>query len=147
MGSGDSQWSTAATQALRAAGWHEGRRVDVGAWQRRLESEGFVMHSAARAFLIEFGGLTVRASGPGREFGRLSFNLDPTLCSGQKGWLDSLSGSTAGQLFPVGEEADGNASIAIDVDGVVYLLFNFEIMRIGPDRTAPARLIDGEREH
>ena len=145
-GYSDSQWSTTAEQALRAAGWFEGRRADVSTSQRRLEPEGFVMHSAARAFLLEFGGLSVRVAGPGRDFGRLSFNLDPVLCSGQKGWFDSLSGSTAGQLFPVGEEADGNASIAIDAEGTVYLLFNTEIMRIGPDRLAPARLIDGERD-
>jgi hypothetical protein len=58
--------------------------------------------------------------------------------------LDSLAGSTAGQLYPIGEERDGHASLAMDVPGTVYMLFNNQIKRIGPGATALARLIEGE---
>jgi hypothetical protein len=139
-------WSPTVEKTMRAAGWHEGRRVDTRAWREELESEGWVMHPAAATFLTEFGGLAVRASGPGRDVARMSFEFDPVRCSGQKDWFDSLDESTGGELYPLGEEANGNASLAIDVDGVVHLLLNFRRVTIGRGRTAPARLIEGERD-
>lgn len=137
-------WSAAVVSALRAAGWFEGRRVDTSAWRHQLAAEGFVMHPMAHAFLSEFGGLAVDVSGPGREFARTSFDFDPALCAGQKEWFDSLTSGTAGKLFPVGEEGGGHASFAIDVAGVVHMLFNSTIIAVGPGRLAPARLIEGE---
>jgi hypothetical protein len=137
-------WSPAVERAMKLAGWFERRRVDTKAWRAELEPEGFVMHPAAQAFLAEFGGLSVNVDGPGRDFARTSFDFDPIRCSGQKSWFDSLSGTTAGQLYPLGEEQNGNASFAIDADGMVYMLFNYRIAPFGRGRAAPARLIEGE---
>jgi hypothetical protein len=131
-------------QVLRAAGWSPRRRVDVSAWEAALAPEGFAMHAAARAFLTEFGGLEVPVSGPGRDYARIGVRLDPTLCLGQKTWFDGLGGSTAGQLYPVGEEYDGHASLAIDVAGTVHMLFNRQIKTAGPGATGLARLLEGE---
>ncbi|MCX5066867.1 SUKH-3 domain-containing protein [Micromonospora lupini] len=55
-----------------------------------------------------------------------------------------LSGPTAGQLYPVGEEHDGPASVAIDADGTINLLFDDRVKRIGPGLTGPGRLLEGE---
>jgi hypothetical protein len=46
--------------ALTAAGWYEGRSVDIQNWLRLLEAEGFIMHDGARAALTEFGGLRIK---------------------------------------------------------------------------------------
>ncbi|MET8525585.1 SUKH-3 domain-containing protein [Micromonospora sp. NPDC005172] len=133
-----------AAQALRMAGWSPRRRMDVGEWESALAPEGFAMHAPARAFLTEFGGLVVPVSGPGRDSARIGVRLDPLLCLGQKLWFDSLSGSTAGLLYPLGEEHDGHASLAMDEDGTLYLLFNDQIKRIGPGLTGLGRLLEGE---
>ncbi|MGP3983924.1 SUKH-3 domain-containing protein [Streptomyces sp. KR80] len=47
-------------EALRAAGWLPGRRIDTTAWRAELEQEGLRIHEAAEVFLREFGGLDVR---------------------------------------------------------------------------------------
>ncbi|SCG39641.1 SUKH-3 domain-containing protein [Micromonospora inositola] len=133
-----------AERELKAAGWSPRRRVDVSGWESALAPEGFAMHPPARAFLTEFGGLAVPVSGPGRDYARIGVRLDPTLCLGQKKWFDSLDGSTAGQLYPVGEEYDGHASLAMDVDGTIHMLFNDQVKRVGPGATGLARLLEGE---
>jgi hypothetical protein len=142
--SGDPDWSPFAERVLKAAGWSERRRVAVDEWEARLAPEGFAMHAAARAFLIRYGGLAVNVSGPGRDYARLSYQLDPALCFGQKTWFDSLAGKTGGDLYPVGEEANGNASLAMDGSGYVYMLFNNQVKPVGPGATALSRLIEGE---
>ncbi|SBT68512.1 SUKH-3 immunity protein [Micromonospora sediminicola] len=133
-----------AARELKAAGWSPRRRVDVTAWVSALAPEGFSAHDAARAFLTEFGGLTVRVSGPGRDYARVGVRLDPTLCLGQKAWFDSFDAATAGQLYPVGEEYDGHGSLAIDVAGNVHLLFNDQVKRLGTGGVGLARLLEGE---
>ncbi|PWU43443.1 hypothetical protein DLJ46_31275 [Micromonospora globispora] len=133
-----------AAQELKTAGWSPRRRVDVSEWEKALAPEGFVMHAPARAFLTEFGGLAVPVSGPGRDYARIGVRLDPMLCLGQKTWFDSLDGSTAGRLYPVGEEYDGHASLAMDADGTIHMLFNDQVKRIGPGATGLARLLEGE---
>jgi hypothetical protein len=132
------------TQALKAAGWSPRRRVDVSEWESALAPEGFAMHDAARAFLTEFGGLAVPVSGPGRDYARIGVRLDPVLCLGQKKWFDSLDATTAGDLYPLGEEHDGHASLAMDVAGTIHMLFNDQVKRIGPGATGLARLLEGE---
>jgi SUKH-3 immunity protein of toxin-antitoxin system len=136
-------WSEGVRRTLRNAGWYPRRRVDIAGWRDSLAPEGFELHAGARDFLKEFGGLAVNVRGPGRDHARISFVLNPLRCSGQKKWFDSLAGPTAGQLYPVGEERDGNASLAIDASGIVYTLFNSQIKRIGTGPTALARLIEG----
>ncbi|NJP32071.1 SUKH-3 domain-containing protein [Micromonospora thermarum] len=130
------------TQALKAAGWSPRRRVDVADWEAKLAPEGFTMHTPARAFLTEFGGLAVPVSGPGRDYARIGVRLDPALCLGQKTWFDSLD--AAGQLYPLGEEYDGHASLAMDAEGTIHMLFNSQIKRIGPGATGLSRLLEGE---
>jgi hypothetical protein len=54
---------TAAT--LANAGWFDGRSVDVEHWAGVLRAEGIEVHEPGRAFLAEFGGLSVEQSGWG----------------------------------------------------------------------------------
>ncbi|MFG1887511.1 SUKH-3 domain-containing protein [Micromonospora sp. NPDC049051] len=131
-------------QALKAAGWNPRRRVSVSDWEAALAPEGFTMHAPARAFLTEFGGLAVPASGPGRDYARTGVRLDPMLCLGQRAWFTSLDAPTAGQLYPIGEEHDGHASLAIDAEGTIFMLFDDQIKRLGPGATGLARLLEGE---
>ncbi|MFJ6405876.1 SUKH-3 domain-containing protein [Streptomyces hydrogenans] len=49
-------------EAVRAAGWSAGRRVDVVTWTRRLEAAGFEVNDVAAAVWAEFGGLTIKSS-------------------------------------------------------------------------------------
>ncbi|MFW6694089.1 SUKH-3 domain-containing protein [Streptomyces sp. MAR4 CNX-425] len=46
-----------AHEMLRTAGWHPGRRVEIGDVVAHLESLGVRVHTAARDFLAEFGDL------------------------------------------------------------------------------------------
>lgn len=114
-------------KVLQRAGWHVGRRVDtVPVWEAELVLDGYPpLHSTARRFLAEFGGLAVRNSGPGVSCAREPFVLVPTECSGEAdrfiGWSEHISRSIA----PIGEHAGNNhgwANLGIDEDGEVYLV-------------------------
>jgi hypothetical protein len=117
-----SDLSAESVEALSASGWKPGRRVAVDKWRTDLESEGFVMHKAAEDFLSEFGGLFVDVRGPGLEYARVPFELDPMLCSGEQdrfaGWGRKLGKS----FFPIGELDYGHFFLAIDAEGVIYLI-------------------------
>ncbi|MBO7935687.1 MULTISPECIES: SUKH-3 domain-containing protein [Streptomyces] len=67
--------SRAVREALRRAGWTEGRQVDVSHWVEELEAVGYRPHPLARRIWSEYGGLTVR-SAPEREPGS-SLYIDP----------------------------------------------------------------------
>jgi hypothetical protein len=80
-------WSAEAERALRTAGWYPGRRVDTTLWRDCFEPVGLPLHEAAQRFLAEFGGLTFEISGPGITRAKEPFELDPTLCDGEDGFL------------------------------------------------------------
>ncbi|MGW2044471.1 SUKH-3 domain-containing protein [Streptomyces sp. NPDC001858] len=62
-------------EALRRAGWSEGRRVDTSGWVEELTGVGYEPHPLALRIWAEFGGLTIR-SAPSREPGS-RLHIDP----------------------------------------------------------------------
>lgn len=69
-GCGPSVW-----EALGAAGWSAGRRIDTEAWTRKLVAAGFEFNDVATAAWAEFGELTIKSS-PAR-VPSSSLHLDP----------------------------------------------------------------------
>ncbi|MEW2417402.1 SUKH-3 domain-containing protein [Streptomyces sp. NPDC046866] len=115
-------YSPAVEEELRAGGWDPERSVDVCRWVGPLEAGGLVAHAAARAFLAKFGGLRFVFSGPGVECARTPFLLDPSVCEGEEEvfleWGEELGLS----LFPIGEQAEGVAFLAMDENGALISL-------------------------
>jgi hypothetical protein len=85
---------------LTAAGWFQGRQVDIEKDLQALASEGFTSTPAAEAFLREYSGLAVAL--PGRR--------DPLVIDGGKvarnadiGWSEAYSEEIDAVLVPVAE--------------------------------------------
>ncbi|WP_438039232.1 SUKH-3 domain-containing protein [Sorangium sp. So ce128] len=119
------EWSDESEAQLVAAGWYKGRQNTqrVAGWRKILESpDGFQMSLAAERVLEEFGGLRVDCQGPGLECARGGFDLDPELVSGEEDRFDYFRDQVGGDLFPLGEAFNGQAFLAIDGSGRVYLL-------------------------
>ncbi|MDI1477374.1 SUKH-3 domain-containing protein [Polyangium sp. y55x31] len=118
-------WSAETEARLMAAGWHKDRRDTqrVAQWRRKLENpNGFRMSIAAERALEEFGGIRVDCEGPGLECARGGFDLDPGLASGEEDRFDAFRDQVGSDLFPLGEAYNGQAFLAIDGMGRVYLL-------------------------
>lgn len=114
--------SVQSVDVLRASGWEPGRRVVVDGWRTDLEAEGFVMHAAAEKFLSEFGGLFVDIHGSGVSCARVPFELDPMLCSGEWDRFADWGGALGKLFFPIGELDYGHFFLAIDEEGILYLI-------------------------
>ena len=121
-------WSEETEQLLRKAGWHEGR--DVGdhqllSWNSKLAGpSGFEMFRQAEDILREFGGLSIDQPGPGQDFARTGFVLDPTLAEGERDRFSQFEAGIGSRLFPLGETADGHAFLATAEDGRVFLIMD-----------------------
>ncbi|MFI5981097.1 SUKH-3 domain-containing protein [Streptomyces sp. NPDC051555] len=105
---------------LRAAGWLPDRRVGLTQWKASVSE--FSWHAAAESFLQEFGGLRVDISGPGITCVREPFEFDPELAIGEGGRFVELSELFGRRFFPLGEFGQGEFFLAIDEQGVIYLL-------------------------
>lgn len=102
----------------------------------------FVWHGAAEEFLQEFGGLRVDISGPGITCAREPFELDPELAIGEEERFAEISESFNRTFFPVGELGQGEFFLAIDEEGVVYLL-GARVLRLGAGDLALEHLVTG----
>ncbi|MGI5412702.1 SUKH-3 domain-containing protein [Streptomyces chartreusis] len=109
-------------QVLRAAGWTPGRQVDPESWLSAFEAEGLKSHAAARAFLTEFGGITVNLSGPGITRSREPFEFDPLLCEGEGDRFLEWGEEVKKSIFPIGVLDDGRFFLGIDEDSRIYLV-------------------------
>ena len=133
------------TAALRAAGWREGRDcvASLLEWKSSLAAEGFEMFPAAEAVLREFGGLKVVNRGPGEELARSSFEVDPSLASGERDRFAAFEAPLGKRLFPLGEVDEGHAFLACADDGKIYMLGD-RLWFLGADvREAFGKLIIG----
>jgi SUKH-3 immunity protein len=139
------RWSAEVEAYLRAAGWSPGRRVGIERWVKELRSEGYPVHEAALAFLSEFGGLEIDASGPGRTQARSHVKIDPTLAFGERDRLTTYFPQLGGSLVPVGELDHGHALLALDENGAAFLVMDFakRLGRSGDE--ALTNLIEGHR--
>jgi hypothetical protein len=97
----------------------------VARWRVALEAEGYVLHAAAEAVLLEYGGLRVGSVGPGREVARSDVWLDPSVAAGERerfeDWLPELRGRT---VVPVGEAHHSHGFVGVTPDGEVYLVMD-----------------------
>lgn len=74
--SSSASWGSdpAVGEAVRAAGWYEGRHVDVSTWCSKLASAGFELNDLAPRIWSEYGDLTI-VSAPERH--PASLHIDP----------------------------------------------------------------------
>jgi len=141
----DEWWPQRAIDLLTEAGWSPGRAVDVAEWRTELAEKGFVMHEAAERVLTEFGGLLLEAEGAGVRSGRCALELDPVLGAGSKKSFDDFAVKAGTQdLYPLGEVDWGHASLAIDPDGQVLMLWGPGFTRVGKGRDAIVRATEGD---
>ncbi|SRR5713226_7935444 len=113
-------------ETLSQLGWFQGRSDDhVEDWGRRLsENGGFAMHSAARSFLQEFGGLSLGEHTSRTGVKSLVFNIDPTVAIWETDRFEEASREVGDKLYPVGEAVNGQEFIAIGERGDVYLVMD-----------------------
>lgn len=110
--------STTVEQALRRAGWSEGRRIDLTPWH------GFPLQPfrAARDVLAEFGGLHFGEVGPGIDCATSDVDLRPNWPNRQFTGYPDLERSVGQKLYPLGATHRANADLLIDESGRVYEL-------------------------
>ncbi|MCR8944931.1 SUKH-3 domain-containing protein [Streptomyces sp. OUCMDZ-4982] len=134
------RFSQEVEDVLRRAGWLPGRRIDIAPW--KLSATEFVWHAAAESFLQEFGGLRVDISGPGITRAREPFEFDPELAIGEGGKFANLSELFDRKFSPLGEIGQGEFFLAIDEEGIIYLLGDWAL-KYGTGDFALEKLVTG----
>src|SRR5262245_49162644 len=101
----------------------------VQAWSAALDRPGgFQMFETARRALAQYGGLTLSAEGAGHEFAKASFVVDPMLALGEEERFARAAAELRAPLYPLGEIHGGNAFLAIDDQGRVYVLMDTAVL-------------------
>lgn len=141
--------------ALRAGGWQPGRwdirQAEIWAdTLRAYTSPGGHRHTvfpAAVEAWAEFGGLTVPpAVGPGRHVAPVAARIDPLYGLHLARTFGDLGHALDTEVCPLGEEASGQAQLAIDAAGRVYAVDHTGDWYIGPTiDTALSALVLGLR--
>jgi hypothetical protein len=128
-----SRFSKNVQTVLLEAGWMPGRfaKNEMEIWNRKLTSKEFELFPAARDVLLEFGGLNVVQHGPGDEFAREPFNLDPLIGEYEADFFVSYSKVIGEKLFPLGENIGGYALLAIGESGKIYSLAGGIVWLVG----------------
>jgi hypothetical protein len=116
--------------ALRAAGWAPGRRIDSGNAERLLLSEGYAFSPETRAFVEEFGGLRVRfvrANVPDEIF------LDPSAAVGGicRERVETYEPRTGTSLVPVGEVYRRHMIVMLGASGALYGAYDDVLIEFG----------------
>lgn len=117
--------STAADQALRAAGWYPGRDISslVADWFAHLcDSSMFAAFPEARRVLSEFGDITVTSLFAGVDYAPGKIVLDPVLALGEQDRFESFEDDAGSRLFPLGEIYGGHAFLAIGESGRLFMV-------------------------
>ncbi|MER7758580.1 SUKH-3 domain-containing protein [Streptomyces sp. NPDC097619] len=113
---------------LRTAGWQPGRWDIKQAeyWADALRDHTtpaghrHTVFPAAVEAWAEFGGLTLTASGPGRQIAPTPVRIDPLTGLHLARTFNDLGRALDTTVCPLGTEADGRAHLAIDATGRVY---------------------------
>jgi SUKH-3 immunity protein len=128
------RFSELTVQCLLRAGWHSGRSVDLpDGIEAELRADGHVLLPSARAFLVEFSGLTVmhpHAKTPTRD----RFMIDALLATRRRDptWVREYERRTGeAALTPVGEAARGHLIMCMGADGHVYGGYDGFLIRLG----------------
>ncbi|MEU6862616.1 SUKH-3 domain-containing protein [Streptomyces sp. NPDC046876] len=117
-------------QALRTAGWEPGRWDIKQAeyWADALRDHTtpaghrHTVFPAAVEAWAEFGGLTVKAHGPGRQIAPVPLRLDPLTGLHLARTFADLGRALSTHLCPLGVDSDGGSHLAIDQEGRVYAI-------------------------
>lgn len=112
---------------LREGGWYPGRQVPelMEQWRAGLTTERFVLHLAAEAVLLEFGGLHVGRVEPGIDLSRSDVWLDPERAMGEEDRCYDCFPEMHGRvLFPLGDAHRSQAYVVIDQTGECFLLMD-----------------------
>ncbi|MFD7225520.1 SUKH-3 domain-containing protein [Streptomyces sp. NPDC059892] len=134
------RFSPEAESALRRSGWFPDRRVNITRWKATMPN--FAWNAEAEEFLAEFGGVRVENDGPGITCARESFEFDPELAIGEEGRFSELSEFFGLGFFPLGEVGQGEFFLAIDEEGILYLLGSWAF-RLGVGDLALEHLVTG----
>jgi hypothetical protein len=103
------------------------------------------MFDRAEIVLREFGNLRVQQTGPGHDFARSTFVIDPTL-PGDGALFRRLEGKLGAPTYPLGEAVGGHAFMGIVEDGRVFLVMDDELFMVGRSiDEAMNSLIEGRR--
>ncbi|WP_245641120.1 SUKH-3 domain-containing protein [Streptomyces megasporus] len=114
--------------ALRAAGWHPGRRdieqaeiwADTLRDHRSPAGHRHAIFPAAVEAWAEFGNLHITSAEPGRHIAPTGIHIDPLRGLHWPRTLTDLGRALDTPVAPLGEEDNGNALLAIDAHGRVY---------------------------
>lgn len=125
-------------EVLEKAGWFPGRDMTaaVNLWLTRFADEltGLEFFPAARAALVEFGGLRLAQFGgygePGGGFGSA---IHPTRGGVLTEESEVFAEEFDNPVFPLGNNADGPSELVIDAQGRVFLLHWADDFLVGPD--------------
>lgn len=120
---------THSTEALAAAGWHDGRDVKDEALSAVLKTVAlvepvadgrkWVFFPAAEQALREFHGLRIPAVGPGRDVASTGCVIDPVEARNALRPMTLLGESLGVRLFPLGR-TDADALLAVDEEGRLF---------------------------
>lgn len=125
---GGERFPAAVDAALRVAGWEPGRRdmSQAEVWADTLRayvSPGGHQHRvfpAAVEAWAEFGGLPISGTGPGEQISPTPVLIDPLCGLHAARTLADLGRALDSEIAPLGQEADGVALLAMDLEGRVY---------------------------
>ncbi|MFG3419863.1 SUKH-3 domain-containing protein [Micromonospora sp. NPDC049460] len=136
-------------EVLEKAGWFPGRDMTaaVDLWLTRFADElaGLEFFPAARAALVEFGGLRLpQFGGHGEPGGGFGSALHPTRGGVLAEGSEIFAEEYGNPVFPLGNNADGPSELVIDAQGRVFQLHWADDFFLGPDiDTAIVALIRG----
>lgn len=141
------RFSQETEKVLRSSGWKDGRLVDVSRWRSHFEANGIAMHDAAERFLSEFGGITVKAKGPGITRAREPFELNPLLAEGEEERFLEWGEEIGASLFPLGELDDGRYFLGIDEESRIYIVIDWVSRFRAGDDALEDLILGMEAEH
>lgn len=138
------RFPAAVDAALRVAGWEPGRRdmTQAEVWADTLRayvSPGGHRHHVFPAVVeawAEFGGLPISVTGPGEQIAPTPLLVDPLCGLHAARTLADLGRALNSEIAPLGQEADGAALLAMDVQGRVYSVDHTGDWYLGADLDA-----------